>query len=114
MQELFKLFEEMGYEHFRQGSLADEDYLDSFFTYWNYDSPTLKNRDNVSKVFGEYVMVYFYTNNANLIYSVMDDFITRAKQKGFIVEGKAHDTPADKDDYFGRLVNIKIISKEDE
>ena len=113
MQELFNLFEEMGYEYFRQGSLSDEDYLDSFFTFWNYDTPNLKHRDNVSKVFGEYVMVYFYTNDPVKIYSVMDDFITRAKQKGFIVDGRANDTPADKENYFGRLVSIKIIRKEE-
>lgn len=113
MQELFNLFDEMGYEYFRQGSLADEDYLDSFFTFWNYDSPNLKIRDNVSKVFSEHVMVYFYTNKASLIYSVMDDFITRAKLKGFKVEGRAYDTPADKENYYGRLVRIKIIHKGD-
>lgn len=113
MQELFNLFKEMGYEYDRQGSVSLENYPNSFFTYWNFDTPNLKSRDNVSKSYVEYVNVYFYTQNARLIYSVMDDFIKRAKQKGFIVEGKAKDTPADKENYFGRLVTIKIVHKEE-
>lgn len=111
MNELFKLFDELGYQYFRQGSLTDETYPNSFFTFWNFDTPNLKHRDNVSKAFSENVMVYFYTNNPSLIYSVMDEFITKAKEKGFIVEGRAYDTPADKENYFGRLTNIKIIHK---
>lgn len=113
MEELFRLFESMGYEYYRQGSMSDEDYKPSFFTYWNYDSPFLKFRDNQAKGYKENVMVYFYTSNPSLIYSVMDDFINQAEKKGFIVEGKAYDTPADKENYFGRLIRIQIIHKED-
>lgn len=113
MQELFTLFEEMGYEYFRQGSLADKTYPTSFFTFWNYDTPNLQHRDNNTKNYSINVMIYFYTNNASLIYSVMDEFIKLAKQRGFIVSGRAYDTPADQDDYFGRLVNIMIVHKEE-
>lgn len=113
MQELFNLFDSMNYPYFRQGSLSDEDYPNSFFTFWNYSTPNLRHRDNKSREYCENVMVYFYTNDPTKIYSVMDEFITLAKQKGFIVEGKAYDTPTDKDTYFGRLVAIKILNKED-
>lgn len=115
MQELFNLFEEMGYRdlYFRQGTLSIEMYPDSFFTFWNYDTPNLRHRDDRSKDYSINVMVYFYTKNANEIYSVMEEFITKAKEIGFIVEGKAYDTPVDKDNYFGRLVPVKIIRKED-
>lgn len=114
MQELFDLFEEFGYPYYRQGSLSSTDYPDeAFFTFWNYDTPILRYRDNDSKDYSINVMVYFYTNNAFLIYDVMSNFIIQAKKKGFIVEGKAYDTPSDREDYFGRLVSIKIIRKED-
>lgn len=111
MQKLFDLFDEIGLPYFRQGSLADDDYAPSFFTFWNIDSPNLQIRDNNAKSFVEYVQVGFYTNDASLIYSVMDDFIDRATKKGFVVEGRAKDANADKDDYFGRLVYIRIINK---
>lgn len=111
MKQLFDLFDEIGLPYFRQGSLSDEDYAPSFFTFWNIDSPNLQIRDNEAKTFAEYVQVGFYTNNANKIYSVMDDFIDRAKEKGFVVEGRARDANADKDDYFGRVCYIRIINK---
>ena len=113
MEELFSIFEEMGYEYHRQGSLTDETYPDSFFTYWNIDTPNTKHRDNDVKEYSIDLMVYWYTNNASLIYSVMDEFIRQAKLKGFIVTGKAYDGNADKDNYFGRLVPVKIIHKEE-
>ena len=41
----------------------------------------------------------------------MDDFINRAIEKGFVVEGRARDANADKDDYFGRICYLHIINK---
>lgn len=116
MQELFNLFEEMGYKdlYFRQGSLANKDYPNSFFTYWNFDTPDLRNRDNKVKTYSEDVMVYFYTNDRKLIYSEMDLFINNVKKKkGFTVMSKPYDCPTDRNDYFGRLVRIKIVHEEE-
>lgn len=109
MQKLFDLFDEIGLPYFRQGSMSDEDYQPSFFTFWNIDTPSLRHRDNDEKSYVEYVQVGFYTNNAEIVYSQMDDFITRAKQKGFVVEGRAKDANADKANYLGRVCYIRII-----
>lgn len=114
MQKLFDLFNKLGYEYFRQGSLTDEDYLDSFFTFWNYDTPSTSFYDNDEKRYIERIQVCFYTNKAELIYSVMEQFVTEAKKVGFVVSKRAYDVPADKDNYYGRLVNIDIIHKEDQ
>lgn len=111
MTELFALFDEIGLPYFRQGSMSDEDYQPSFFTFWNIDTPNTSFYDNGERRYIEFVQVCFYTNDANLIYSQMDDFIVRAKQKGFTIQGRAHDTNADKDNYYGRFVLIKIIHK---
>lgn len=111
MQELFKLFNEIGLPYFRQGSMSDADYNPSFFTFWNIDTPNESFYDNKETRYIEFVQVAFYTNDANKIYSQMDDFIVRAKQKGFAVQGRAHDTNVDKDNYYGRFVLIKIIHK---
>ena len=109
MTELFALFDEIGLPYYRQGSMVDEDYQPSFFTFWNIDTPNDSFYDNKEHRYIEYVQVGFYTNDATKIYSVMDDFIERAKAKGFIVQGRARDADADKDSYFGRLVYIRII-----
>lgn len=111
MTELFALFDETGLPYFRQGSLSDKDYKPSFFTFWNIDTPEGSFYDNEAHRYFEYVQVGFYTNDPDLVYSQMDDFITRAKAKGFVIQGKAKDANADKKDYFGRLVYLRIIHK---
>lgn len=109
MQELFNLFEEIGLPYYRQGSMSDADYQPSFFTFWNIDTPNDSFYDNAEHRYIEYVQVGFYTNNAVLIYSVMEDFIQRAKAKGFVLEGRPKDANADKDNYYGRVCYIRII-----
>lgn len=111
MEKLIALFEEIGLPYFRQGSLSDEDYQPEFFTFWNIDTSNDSFYDNKETRFIEYIQVGFYTNNAEHIYSVMEDFISRAKQKGFVVVGRAKDAPADKDNYFGRVCYLNIINK---
>ena len=114
MQKLFDLFDEIGLPYFRQGSMSDEDYKPAFFTYWNIDTPNDSFYDNHETRYIEYVQVGYYTNDATKIYSVMDEFIKKAKEKGFVVEGRARDTNADKDNYFGRLVYLKIIHRTED
>lgn len=113
MQELFALFEEMGFLNaegfFRQGSLSDENYPEKFFTFWNIDTENDSFYDNSEHRYIERVQVGFYSTDADEIYSVMDDFIKRAKEKGFVLDGRARDADADKPDYFGRVCFIRII-----
>lgn len=111
MEKLFALFREIGLPYYRQGSLSDADYPSEFFTFWNIDTPNDSFYDNKETRFIEYVQVGFYTNKATHIYSVMDDFIARAKEKGFAVAGRAKDAPADKDNYFGRVCYLNIINR---
>lgn len=112
MQELFELFEEIGLPYFRQGSLSDEDYQPEFFTFWNIDTPQDSHYDNQLHRYHEYIQVGYYTNDAAKVYSVMDNFIKKAKEKGFVIAGLPRDANADKDNYFGRMCYIRIIKQE--
>lgn len=112
MQKLFELFEEIGLPYFRQGSMSDEDYQPEFFTFWNIDTPQDSHYDNKLHRYHEYIQVGYYTNDAAKIYSVMDNFITKAKEKGFVIAGLPRDANADKDNYFGRMCYIRIIKQE--
>lgn len=116
-KELFDLFDEIGLPYFRQGSLSDEDYKPSFFTYWNIDTPNASFYDNKERRYIERVQVGFYTNDAEAIYSQLDEggeFYTKAKEKGFVFEGRARDADADKKDYSGRVCYIAIIHRLEE
>lgn len=109
MQELFSLFEEIGLPYFRQGSMSDKDYKPDFFTFWNIDTPNDSFYDNESRRYIEYIQIGFYTNNSNNVYTVMDDFINRAKQKGFVTDGRARDADSGRADYVGRICYLRII-----
>ena len=111
MQRVFDIFEKIGLPYFRQGSLSDEDYPPSFFTFWNIDTPNDSFYDNKESRYILYVQIGFYTNNAKLIYSTLEDFMERARAKGFVIEGRPKDANADKDNYFGRVLYIRIITK---
>lgn len=112
MQKLFELFDEIGLPYFRQGSMSDEDYAPSFFTFWNIDTQNDSFYDNAEHRYIPYVQIGFYTNDASKIYSQLDEggeFYTKAKEKGFVFEGRARDANADRADYFGRVCYLRII-----
>lgn len=117
MQKLFELFDEIGLPYFRQGSMSDADYQPSFFTFWNHGTPNDSFYDNAERRYIEHVQVGFYTNDASKVYSQLDEggaFYKKAKEKGFVFNGRAYDADADKPNYFGRVLFIKIIHKVEE
>lgn len=113
MQKLFDLFDKIGLPYFRQGSMSDEDYKPSFFTFWNVNTDNDSFYDNEEHRYIEYVQIGFFTNDARKIYSQLDEggeFLTKAKQIGFVFDGRARDADADKPDYYGRVCFIRIIN----
>ena len=118
MKKLFNLFEEMGYKEaegfFRQGSLTDDAYPDEFFTFWNIDTPEDSFYDNKSHRYVDIIQVGFYTNNLANLYTGMDDFVKRAKEKGFVLRGRPKDANADKTGYGGRVCVVQIINNTEE
>ena len=46
-KELIKVLSGLGYPVYRQGSMSDsDDYPDTFFTFWNYETPDHSHYDN--------------------------------------------------------------------
>ena len=111
MIELFEIFEKLGLPYFKQGTLSDDNFPSSFFTFDNFDTPNISFYDNDEKRYIEKINIYFYTNDPNLIYSKMNEFIDEAKKKGFIVEGRGKDAPSGKENYYGRYLTINIIHR---
>ncbi len=105
--ELFELLSSFGYPVFRQGSFApDEPYPDNFFTFWNNDSTDHSHYDNREYGTDWDYMVYFYTNNPDLTYSVLADARTRLKQNNWIVPGKGFDARSDEPTHTGRGMEV--------
>lgn len=109
---LEEVFEELQLPYSRQGSYPDDATLPtSFFTFWNADTPEDGFFDNKANCAVWVWVVYFYTKDASLIYSKLEDFITMAKEKGFVVQGRGKDIASGEPDYFGRYVQIKYVEK---
>lgn len=109
-EKLEEIFKKLELPYSRQGSYESEnDYPPSFFTFWNANTPNDGFYDNKEHRVLWYWYIYFYTKNASIFYSKMNEFIALAKEAGFIVEGRGSDAPTDRPDYFGRYVRIIYI-----
>ena len=113
MNELFNLFEELGFanKYFEQGTLSNDYYPDSFFTFSNFASPYSAYYDDDNRQEVLRVQVSFYTNNREILYSTMDQFIKAAKTAKMVVKSGAYDVPSGRVDYYGRTVEINIIRR---
>jgi hypothetical protein len=107
---LQEVFEELGLPYSRQGSYGvDEKLPSSFFTFWNKDSEFNGYYNNKPSRCVWTWNVFFYTNDPELIYSKLNDFVNIAMSKGFQVSGQGKDLQTDEPDYFGRYVEVSFI-----
>lgn len=109
-EKLEAIFQTIGLPYSRQGSYEEgADLPDSFFTFWNYDTPNIVFYDNEVNKKNNIWNIYFYTNDNSLLYSKLNEFIIQAKTNGFIVNGNGKDIPSDIPNYFGRYVVINDV-----
>lgn len=113
---LEEVFDKVGIPYYRQGSFSeDEELPETFFTFWNADTPNDGFYDNKESKNVWYWYIYLYTTDPDVLYSKFDDLIKVAKEKGFIANGKGKDIPSDTPTHFGRYLILKYIEpiKED-
>ena len=112
---LIALLESFKLPVIRQGSLApDEAYPDTFFTFWNYDTPEGGFYDNEANRAVWVWYIYAYTSDPALLYSNLDGLIKILKEKGFAVEGRGRDIASGIEDYVGRYVVVRYIENYSE
>lgn len=110
-EKLEQVFEEIGLPYSRQGTYEQDEKLpDTFFTFWN-DSATEQSYYNNKpiKCVWEW-SIFFYTNNPELIYSKVIEFIEVARKYGFETDSKGRDIPTNEPCYYGRY--LKIVYNE--
>lgn len=110
---LENVFLRTGLDYARQGSYADDAELpNSFFTFWNFDTPSDSYYDNHEHRRIWHWRVYYYTNDPSTIYTMMDTLVSYAKAEGFIPEGVGVDVATDTPDYIGRMITLKYIETD--
>lgn len=100
---LIEILETFGYSVVRQGSLGpDEEYPDSFFTFWNNDSPDHAHYDNAEYGTEWDFDVNFYSTDPEKTYQVLADARIKLKQDKWIIPGKGYDVASDEVTHTGR------------
>ena len=85
-ERLISILAALGYEVFLQGSLqSEEEYPESFFTFWNFQTPEAAFYDNEAgrAVWGFWV--YFYSTSPELVESVPEQARKLLKENDFIL-----------------------------
>ena len=110
--ELISLLETFGYPVRLQGSFAeDEQYPESFFTFWNNDSSDGSHYDNDAVSYIWDFDVNFYSIDPALVNTVLLDARRLMKSNGWIMSGKGHDLASDEPTHTGRGINVKYIER---
>lgn len=112
---LINTLSSLGYPVKLQGSIEkNEQYPESFFTFWENDSYDGSHYDNNPINYIHNFDVNFYSIDPTLVNTVLLEAKTELKKVGFIMTGKGYDVPSDEPTHTGRGMNALIIEKESE
>lgn len=106
-EDLISILESLEYPVFLQGSLqSEEEYPESFFTFWNFGTPESAFYDNNAgrAVWGFWV--YFYSTSPELCELVPEQARKLLKANNYILNGKAHDIAVDKPTHTGAFFTV--------
>lgn len=109
VDELIELLESLGYTVYRQGSLAGVEYPDTFFTFWENDSPDHAHYDNQSYGTAYDFSVYVYSVDADLAYSLTEEARDILKVNGWVVPSKGYDVASDDNTHIGRGLQVYYL-----
>lgn len=114
-EQLITLLETFGYDVFLQGSInSEEDYPDSFFTFWNFQTPEAAfYDDNANRAIWGF-WIYFYSVDPQLVEQVPEAARQLLKKNGWIPQGKPNDISVDKPTHTGAFFSAYIFENYNE
>ena len=117
--QLIEILSSFKYPVFRQGSMSNETkYPDTFFTFWNNDSPDHSHYNNDCYGTAWDFEINVYSNDPSTTYSLLAMARVALKQAGWIVTSQGYDIASDEASHTGRglqafyLQTKQISSKE--
>lgn len=109
-QELFDIFEEMGFEYWLMHQMpANKKYPSSFFTYLTTDAPFIEYHDNKPMAVSWAFMIGFYTDDPGIMDITIIRLMNKLQAAGWIVEGPGEDVESDEPTHTGRRLTIGKI-----
>lgn len=90
-----------------QGSLnPDRRFPDSFFTYWNFETPEGAFYNNNAHLATWGFWIYFYSIDPELVETEIDAIIKLLKSNGYIVVGRGEDADSGRETHTGRMITV--------
>lgn len=112
-ENLIRLLDTFGYPVRRQGSFADdEEYPDTFFTFWNNGEYEASAYDNSTKRVTYDFDVNVYSTDTEKTYELLDKARKLLKSSGYITPTRAYDVASDENTHTGRGMNAQITINE--
>lgn len=107
---LIRTLEQFGYPVMQQDSLnEDEQYPETFFTFWNNSTDESSHYDNKPNNYVWDFDLNVYSSNPEMVNSLLLEAKEKLIEVGFIVNGKGHDVASDEPTHTGRGINVQII-----
>lgn len=108
---LINLMKQVNTNIFLQGSFnSDEEYKDSFLTFWNFETPENQFYDNDSNQAVWGFWVYIYSNDPEELESMEKSLIDIFKKENkTILSGKGEDVASDINTHTGRMLTVYLI-----
>lgn len=106
-EQLITLLESFGFPVFLQGSINSlDEYPDTFFTFWNFDTPETAFYDDDAgrAVWGFWI--YFYSVDPELVEQMPENARQLLKANDWILQGKANDISVDKPTHTGAFFTV--------
>ena len=105
--DLITLLETLKYPVFLQGSLnANAAYPDSFFTFWNFETPEAAFYDNNANRAAWGFWIYFYSTDPLLVETEPEKARQLLKENDYILQGKAYDIGVDRPTHTGAFFTV--------
>ncbi|MED4061704.1 hypothetical protein [Priestia megaterium] len=109
---LIATLEPLGYPIIQQGSLApEEEYPESFFTFWNNSADGNEFYDNEEHSYIWSFDLNFYSTDPALVNQMLLEAKALLVYNKFTVTGKGHDVMSDEKTHTGRGITVYKIEK---
>ena len=109
---LIEILESLGLPVYRQGSMTEKTYPESFFTFWNTESPDHAYYDNKDYGTEWAFMVNCYSSDPAVPYEKLMEARRLLKQNEWTVPGKGYDVYSDEPTHTGRGMTIYFLETD--
>lgn len=107
---LVEILEKLQFDVILQGTLdSTADYPDSFFSYWNLETPRESFYDNRHSRITWVYQIVAYSNDRATLLDMTTKAIETLEENGFIIDGESTDIASDLKSHTGKIIEATYI-----